>query len=223
MKEFDILRRFRRVGIYGGSFDPFHRGHLAVADALLPEFELDVLVFIPAFHAPHKIRKAPTPAIDRYAMACLATMDRPLMMVSKIEIDAPEQPYSIQTLTRLNTELPGVEIFFILGADSWRDITTWRQWEEVLGLCNHIVVTRPGTTIAFDHVTKAIRKRMVDTRIVGDDPEITPGPKIYITDSVNVDISATFIREKIREGISSWKDDVPDEVAKYIEKYQIYN
>jgi nicotinate-nucleotide adenylyltransferase len=221
--EFDLLRRYKRIGIYGGSFDPIHKGHLAIGHALIPQFDLDLFVFIPAFHAPHKRRKTPTPALDRYAMVCLATNDDPGLFVSKMEINLPERPYSIQTLARLKTELPDSEIFFVIGADSWMEITTWRQWEEVLKLTNQIVVTRPGVTIAFDHVIDDIRERIVDTRVVEEMPQDDRPEKIYITDAVNIDISATLIREKIRESIDSWKDEVPKEVANYIEKYQIYS
>jgi nicotinate-nucleotide adenylyltransferase len=221
--EIDILKKFKRIGVYGGSFDPVHCGHLAIASALLPRFALDILAFIPAFHAPHKKRKLPTPALDRYAMVCLATNDHSVMVVSKMEIESPEQPYSIQTLTRLIAELPDAEIFFVIGADLWMEITTWRDWEKVLTLTNQIVVTRPGVDISFDHVTPEVRERIVDLRMIGS-KAVEPAPeRIYITDAVNVDVSATRIREKIRSGDESWKNDVPEEVAKYIEKYQIYS
>jgi nicotinate-nucleotide adenylyltransferase len=140
-----------------------------------------------------------------------------------MEIDEPEQPYSVQTLTRLRSELPGSEIFFIIGADSWIDITTWHRWEEVLALCNHIVVTRPGFPISFDHVTPAIRQRIVDVRGKSEVPGKHDELKIFVTDAANIDVSATRIRQKIREQNGSWKTEVPEEVAKYIEKYQIYS
>lgn len=222
LDEFDFLRKHKRIGVYGGSFDPVHRAHVAVAGELTKLFELDIFVFIPAFNAPHKRRKAPTPAVDRYTMLCLATNDESLFLVSKMEIDVPERPYSIQTLGRLKSELPESEIFFTTGADSWTDITTWREWEELLLMTNHIVVGRPNIQISFDHVTDRVRERIIDAR--GDRARIasTPGPHIYITDAVNLDISATEIRQKIREGDAGWREDVPKEVANYIEKYQIY-
>lgn len=215
-----------RIAYYGGSFDPPHRGHLAIAHALLGQFNLDEFVFVPAFHAPHKQRKQPTSAYDRYAMLCLATQEDADIRVSKIEIQMPERPFSVETLSLIVTERPADEIFFVMGADSWMEITEWREWEKVLSLTNHIVVTRPGVEIGFSHVTDDVRSRIVDLRKEGEKGTAGEGEKvsrIYVTDTVNVDVSATAIRQKIRESDASWRDDVPDEVAKYIEKYQIYN
>jgi len=214
----------RREAYYGGSFDPVHKGHLAIATTLLQQFELDEFVFIPAFHAPHKLRLLPTSAYDRYAMLCLMTEQEPRLRVSKMEIEMPERPFSVETLTRLNLERPKSEIFFVMGADSWMDIKTWREWETVLTISNHIVVTRPGYEIGFSHVTDAVRDRIVDLRRpgAGSSERSAQERAIYITDSINIDVSATEIRTKIRSGDLTWRDDVTDEVANYIEKYQIY-
>ncbi|MBP7375183.1 MAG: nicotinate-nucleotide adenylyltransferase [Pyrinomonadaceae bacterium] len=224
----------RRVAFYGGSFDPVHNGHVAIAHALITQFNLDEFVFIPAFHAPHKKRKKPTSSYDRYAMLCIVTVNDPNISVSKIEIELPERPYSVETLPRLNSLYPSDEIFFVMGADSWMDITSWREWETVLSLTNQIVVTRPGHPISTDHVTDEIRSRIVDLRSEGPplrsvfshiEQRTTNNQHrtIYLTDSVNLDISATEIRQKIRDLDGSWRSDVPVEVANYIEKYQIYN
>ena len=214
----------RRVAVYGGSFDPVHNGHLAIANTLLERFELDEFVFIPAFHAPHKVRLKPTSAYDRFAMLCLITENMPNISVSKMEVEAPERPYSVETLTRLHTERPTDEIYFVMGADSWMDIRTWREWEKVLSLSNHIVVNRPGYDISFDHVTDEIRERIVDLRRRDKTAfESDKVKRIYITDAVDMDISATEIRKKIRTGDPTWRQDVPAEVAIYVEKYQIYS
>ena len=134
----------KKIAFYGGSFDPVHRGHIAIADKIVELFDPDQFVFIPAFHAPHKRRKVPTSAYDRYAMLCLATQGREEMSVSRMEFDMPERPYSVETLGRLNEIYPDDQIFFVMGADSWMEITTWREWKTVLSLTDHIVVTRPG-------------------------------------------------------------------------------
>jgi nicotinate-nucleotide adenylyltransferase len=164
-------------------------------------------------------------------MLCLATENEPEISVSKMEIEMPELPYSVETLTRLNVERPQSEIYFVMGADSWMEITAWREWEKVLSLSNHIVVSRPGVEIGFSHVTEEIRRRIIDLRSKSrsenqsvSEQTATSGEKsIYITDSVNLDISATEIRRKIRDNDASWLSDVPAEVANYIEKYQIYS
>ncbi len=213
----------KKIAFFGGSFDPVHNGHLAIAHALLKQFGLDEFVFIPAFHAPHKSRLRPTSAYDRYAMLCLVTLDEPQISVSKMEVELPEKPYSVETLTRLNSELPDDQIFFVMGADSWMDITTWREWEKVLSLTHHIVMTRPGIRIGASHVTDEIRSRIIDLRSKPDRELPERGKLIFHTDLVNKGISATEIRRKVREADITWKADVPPEVAIYIEKYQIYN
>ena len=213
----------KRIAYYGGSFDPVHRGHLASGAALIGQFELDEFVYIPAFHAPHKVRLKPTSAYDRYAMLCLATQDEKKQTVSRIEIEMPERPFTVETLARINNERHDDQSFFVMGADSWMDIRTWRDWETVLTMANHIVVTRPGVDVTTNHVTEQIRGSIVDLR--GSNETVHSSDerrRIYLTDAVNLDISGTEIRRKVRDGDASWGDDVTPEVANYIEKYQIY-
>jgi nicotinate-nucleotide adenylyltransferase len=223
----------KRIAFYGGSFDPLHNGHLTIAHELSQIFTLDEFVFIPAFHAPHKKEKRPTSAFHRFAMLAIATNDAPQIKVSKMELDVPERPFTVETLTHLKNELTETEIFFVMGADSWADITTWREWEKVLTLVNIIVVTRPDYEIGFDHITQEIRERITDLRgsdqwsVVSDqlNPKSkiqNPKSKIYITDAVQIDVSATEIRQKIRKKRNDWQRDVPPPVAKYIEKYELY-
>jgi nicotinate-nucleotide adenylyltransferase len=225
-----------KIAFYGGSFDPVHDGHLTIARKLSEIFDLDEFVFIPAFHAPHKKDKKPTSAFHRFAMLALATAADAQIKVSKMEIEAPERPYTVETLTRLKTELADAQIFFVMGADSWQDITTWREWEKVLTMTNQIVVTRPDYEIDFSHVTEEIRERIVDLR--GSQWSITSsqseeknsngqratddGQKIYITDAVQIDVSATEIRRKIRDGADDWQEFLSPEVVKYIGKYGLY-
>ncbi len=215
----------KRIAFYGGSFDPLHDGHLTIARTLTEQFELDKFVFIPAFHAPHKKEKKPTSAFHRFAMIALATNTAPKIEVSKMELELPERPYTVETLTRLKNELTDTQIFFVMGADSWAEITTWREWEKVLTLVNIIVVTRPDYEIGFTHVTDEIRARIVDLRKVEEKNQSripNSESRIYITDSVRIDISATEIRQKIKENADDWQKDVPNEVANYIEKYELY-
>jgi len=223
----DKARKNRRIAFYGGSFDPLHKGHLTIARKLTELFALDEFVFIPAFHAPHKKDKKPTSAFQRFAMLALATNDKPEMRVSKMELDTPEKPYTIETQRKLKRKLKDAEIFFVIGADSWQEIDTWREWEGVLMLTNIIVVTRPGSEISFSHVTEKIRKRTIDLRKsreakTKDQKLKSKEQAIFITDAVNLDISSTEIRRKIRTRENDWDKLVPRAVAKYIEKYELY-
>lgn len=215
----------RRFAFYGGSFDPVHNGHMTIAKTLVKLFRLDEFVFIPAFHAPHKSGLKPTPAFHRYAMLALATNSLSDISVSPMEIELPGRPFTVETLTRLLNEFDAAEIFFVMGADSWNDILTWREWEKVLTMTNHIVVTRPGYPIETEHVTPEIRERIVDLRGLTNEPAFDDSQalKIYLTDAVSVDISATAIRRGIRSGDDAISGNVPAEVAKYLEKYHIYS
>jgi nicotinate-nucleotide adenylyltransferase len=216
----------RRIAFYGGSFDPVHDGHVAISRALIKQFSLDEFVFIPAFHAPHKPHRKPTSPFHRYAMLALATNDIADVRVSTMEVELPEKPYTVETLARLTEKYPGDAIFFVMGADSWMEITTWREWEKVLTMSNHIVVTRPGVEIGLGHITGQIRERVTDLRggVDGVDAAYATDNerKIYISDAVNLDISSTEIRNRIRSDSPDRWAELQQQVAKYIEKYQIY-
>jgi nicotinate-nucleotide adenylyltransferase len=219
----------KRIALYGGTFDPVHTGHIAVAHGLSKLFTLDRVLFIPAYVAPHKRVMNVTPALHRYAMLALATQAEDCFRISTVELDAPERPYTVETLAQMQeTSGHEAQIFFIMGADSWMEIATWREWERVLTLSNHIVVARPGYELSAEHVTPAIRERIVDLR--GQSREQTSreidessGAKIYVTDAVNMDVSATMIRQAVNEGRSAdWLKIVQPSVADYIRKYGLY-
>lgn len=209
------------MAFYGGSFDPVHNAHLTIAERLIDLFDLQKLIFVPAFHAPHKKNLKPTSAYDRYAMLALATSDKEKIEISKTELENPKEPYTIQTLRRLLKEFSDYQIFFVIGADSWQEITTWKNWEEVLTIVNIIVVTRPGYPIVFDHVSEEIRRRIIDVR-GKNQISVSETLKIYVTDIVQLNASATQIRRIIKEGKTDWKNLVPENVARYIVKYGLY-
>src|SRR3712207_1883776 len=109
----------RRIALYGGTFDPVHKGHIAVAEGLSKLFSLDEVVFIPAHVAPHKRDSAVTPALHRYAMLALATQARGDFRVSSVELDKPERPYTWETLSHMREALGcDADVFFVMGADS---------------------------------------------------------------------------------------------------------
>ena len=213
----------RHIAFFGGTFDPVHGGHLIIAKTLVALFGLDRFFFLPAFHAPHKPHSKPTSGYHRFAMLSLATADESKIAVSTLELDHAKSRYSFDTVTELKSIFPNDRIFFVMGADSWMDILTWHRWEELLLLTDHIVMSRPGYEISFDHVSDAVREKIVDVRGEKRSVSINGKPKIYFTDSVHFDISATEIREDISEdSVFNRTGDVPLVVAKYIEKYELY-
>jgi nicotinate-nucleotide adenylyltransferase len=213
----------RKIAFYGGTFDPVHRGHVTIARRLIQLFDLDEFWFLPAYHAPHKAETKPTSGYHRFAMLILATQNEPKIRVSTLELDHATKRYSVDTLAEVTAMSPNDKVFFVMGADSWMDITTWHDWERVLLMTNHIVVTRPGYPIGFDHVTDAVRERIVDVRNEGEAVAASNGFAIYITDAVELDVSATDIRDDIQaDDRLDRVEDVPEAVANYIEKYDLY-
>jgi len=195
----------KRIALYGGTFDPVHIGHVEIARRVLELFEIEKLVFVPAQVAPHKIGRPVTEPIHRYAMLALATQGDPQLVVSTFELDAPDRRYTVDTVEHFQRELgDSSELFFIMGADSWSEITTWRDWERLLTMINHIVVTRPGFESSKSHVGEL-------------------GERVVFTDAVMLDISATNIRRMASEGrYEDLAGLLPGPVLEYIRKYQIY-
>lgn len=218
-----------RVAVYGGTFDPLHRGHLAVATALVEAFALDQLLLVPAAVPPHKRGAAISSPFHRMAMLALATAGLPAVTVSPIELESPERPYTIETLGKLRLLLPASRLFFVMGADSFRDVTSWREYQRLLTEYDVIVAVRPGSQTTelsqpevASHLPAPLRKQVVDLR-GGIRPDIchsTPH-HIYLTDYVAVDISATQVREAAARG-ESLAGLVPTPVADYISKYKLY-
>lgn len=194
----------KRIALYGGTFDPVHLGHMEVARRVSELFEIEKVVFIPAQVAPHKVGRPVTEPIHRYAMLALATQDDPRLLISTFELDAPDRRYTVDTVAEFQRRLgDDTELFFIMGADSWSEITTWREWERLLRMTNHIVVTRPGYEVA--PAPEGLRDR------------------IFFTDSVMKDVSATKIRRfASEERYDELEQLVPRSVAVYIKKYGIY-
>lgn len=214
----------KRIALYGGTFDPVHLGHLEIARKVCELFEIERVVFVPAQVAPHKLGRPVTPPVHRYAMLALATQHDPQLMISTFELDAPDRRFTVDTLAHFLSELDdGSELFFIMGGDSWSEITTWREWQRVLEMVNHIVVTRPGHEITGP---ETVRDRVVDLRSRQVTPNLIDngsGNKIYLTDVVFNDVSSTMIRSSVREGrLSELTQLVSEPVAQYIVKYGIY-
>lgn len=213
----------RRIGAYGGTFDPVHNGHIEVARAVAKIFELDWLLLIPAHRPPHKDARSISDAYHRYAMAVLATLDEPRISVSTIELEAPDKPYSFETVERLKEAYdPRMELFFIVGADSFEEINTWREPDRLLANANLVAVTRPGYEVRISHLSESMRAGIVDLRgglpFKSEDPG---GSRVYLTDCANNDVSSTEIRRRVCAG-ESIDELTPALVAGYVEKYGLY-
>lgn len=199
----------KRTGIIGGTFDPIHIGHLIAAEWAKEAYHLDKVLFVPAGDPPHKDADRVTIAEHRYVMALLATLDNPDFLVSRVEVDRVGKSFTLHTLRALGDDVDeDEELYFIMGADSLAHIKTWYRPEEILSLCQVIVVTRP--TWVFDRIASelgAFYTRFKD--------------RIHRLDIPDLGIASREIRRRVMKG-ESIKYMTPDLVAKYIDNHGLY-
>jgi nicotinate-nucleotide adenylyltransferase len=199
-----------RLGIFGGSFDPVHRGHLVLADSCAEQAALDAVWFVPASHQPLKPTGPQASDADRLAMLRLALADQSRFEVSELEIVRGGVSYTVDTLAAVQAQHPEAELFFLLGADSLADLPDWHRPEEICTLTTLLVVRRAGEAEpnfdALDHLVSAERlERFRDHQV--EMPE-TP-------------ISSSQIRQLIAtEG--AWRKLVSEGVAQHIERESLY-
>jgi nicotinate-nucleotide adenylyltransferase len=199
----------KRIGISGGTFDPIHYGHLIVAEILREKFQLERIIFIPTGLPPHKNLAEVTSAEHRYDMVKGAIVTNPAFEVSRIEIERRGITYTIDTLTALRGIYGAdTQLFYIIGADVVRDITTWKNFEEVFRMCDFIAVLRPEHKIAdFNNTVEYLKSTYM--------------AKIHTADIPLIDISSTYVRERVRNN-KSIKYLVPESVEAYVECNGLY-
>jgi nicotinate-nucleotide adenylyltransferase len=184
-----------RVGVFGGSFDPVHHGHLIVATEAMRALGLEQLRFVPAGQHPFKRDRLVAPADHRLAMLDLAVAGVPGFVVDPQECRRPGPSYTVDTLRALRAALPNASLSLLIGSDAARDFPEWREAEAVRELATVVVLTRPGVA-----------------------PPAGVGLMLPVP---AVDISATVIRQRIRTG-ESIRFLVPDAVARYIAAHRLY-
>jgi nicotinate-nucleotide adenylyltransferase len=236
------------IGLFGGTFDPIHRGHIALAQAAGEQCGLKQVLFVPANVPPHKQNQPLASFFDRYAMVVLATAHEKTFLPSALEApgvtgaaaapgkgarhknhDAPSDAnYSIDTVRRFKKALRKSDrLFFLIGIDAFRDIAKWREPEALFRECEFIVASRPGYSLA--DVANALPEKLRPA------PEVTkpfqkqaatgdlvlPGVMVHLLQGVNQDVSATAIREAASKGKSLARYVDPG-VAEYIKKMGLY-
>jgi nicotinate-nucleotide adenylyltransferase len=192
-----------RVGLYGGTFDPIHLGHLRAAETVREELGLDLVAFLPSAVPPH--RGAPlSPADERLAMARLATAPYPAFAAWDVELRRVGPSYTVETVVTLLAERPGDAFVLVVGADTWPEMTSWREPERLFSLVEVAVVDRPG------YPSTEPRPPFPGARGV----RRVGGPTLGV--------SATAVRERVHEG-RSVRFLVPDAVAGYIAERGLYS
>ncbi len=197
-----------RVALFGGSFDPPHRGHMALARAAVDSFALDLVLFAPAGRQPLKQASTGVSYPQRLAMVALACAEDPRFLISELDAPHPDgRPnYTLDTLTRLQTLYPDAQRFNLAGADSFLTLGRWREPLRLLELAEWIVVSRPGFPLVEPEgllLNEHQRSR------------------IHLLDSVHEDVAATGLRERLRTG-DPCTDLLPPPVSAYIEQQGLY-
>ncbi len=192
-----------RVCLFGGSFDPPHLGHLGIAEYIRDELQFDLILFIPAYIAPHKVKYRITSAEHRLEMLKLALKDRPGLELSDLEIRRRGISYSIDTILQIKKimSLRSDDLYFLIGADSLLDLQTWREPERILTESRLLVAARPDFSI--DNIPENLRGRV----------KFLANPLL--------DISSTQIRQNIKNN-HPVQQLVPDSVADYIARNGLY-
>jgi nicotinate-nucleotide adenylyltransferase len=222
------------IGLFGGTFDPIHRGHLRVARAAADRFKLRETWFIPADIPPHKQKSPLTSYFHRYSMVALAVANEPDFLPSLLEAPEPEAhmerrpSYTIDTIRKVKADLRrGDRLYFLIGIDAFSDIAKWYKSEELLQECEFIVAARPGYSLndVGCCLPRDIRPPLKELKKYRNDsrngslrlPRIT----IHLLPDTHEDVSATQIRAAMRKG-RDLSELVPDTVADYIRKEGLY-
>ena len=214
----------KKIGIYGGTFDPIHHGHLALARAAKERFELGRIHFVPANVPPHKQSRAVTPYFHRYAMVALACSDhadfRPSLAEAPAEGAPPHAFYTIDTVRRYRREHPDDHLFFIVGADQFLEIPTWKNYEALLDSCDFIIASRPG--FRLDALRLVLPPEKLG-RTPSSDPNkiVLRKSVVHLLTTVSSHISSTEVRNRLthRQNIHRL---VPATVEDYIRGQALY-
>jgi nicotinate-nucleotide adenylyltransferase len=193
----------RRIGLFGGTFDPPHLGHLCIALWALVRLRLDEVVFIPAGQPPHKIGRAVTRASHRLAMTRLAVKGLPGFSVSTLEIRRRGPSFTVDTLRAFHAAHPRAKLYLILGADGLAEFRTWHEPAEIARRAVLAVAARPGS-------------RRSHARHPG-----VPASRVAWLDNPTMSVSSSAVREQARRGLSL-EHAVPPAVARYIERHHLY-
>jgi nicotinate-nucleotide adenylyltransferase len=185
--------RLKKIGIYGGSFDPIHHGHLILAREALETLELAEVIFVPAAQSPHKPARPAANAEARWGMLAVAIAQESSFSASRLEIDRPPPSYSIDTAEQLRAKQADAEFFFLVGEDNLPQLPTWHRFDELRRLVQFVVLDRSGVSVAEDY--PVVRRK--------------------------IDISATTIRNRVASG-QSIRYLVPEAVEQIIRRENLY-
>jgi nicotinate-nucleotide adenylyltransferase len=219
-----------RIGLFGGTFNPIHRGHLRAASEVIKRFNLDQIYLIPAALPPHKTSGQVAKADDRLAMINLAIADLPGVTVSDVELNRPGPSYTIDTIRHFKLTLAkGARIYLIMGLDAFLEIHTWKSHQDLLEEIAFIVLARPDEKYPDTRQTWGILEAYIKSTLSADHQfdaqharySLEGKQPIYVCDIEALDISSTKIRQKVKRK-QRIEDFVTPEVADYIRLKGLY-
>lgn len=211
-----------RIGIFGGTFNPIHLGHLRSAEEVCEAHKLDRVLFIPSATPPHKHGSQLATASDRLAMVRRAIAGNPRFDVSRIEIDRRGRSYSVDTLEALRAAQPAVRFAFILGVDAFREVSTWMDYQRIFSLCDLIVISRPDYELAaLNSLLPVAARRQFCYRRERTVLEHRSGHRIVFQPVTDLAISASDIRHRLGKR-QSIRYLVPPSVERYILAKRLY-
>jgi len=213
----------RRVAIFGGTFDPFHNGHLRMAVEVLEGLSLAGLFLVPAARPPHKPSRPMASAEDRFAMASAAVSGIEAISVLDLELRREGPSYSLQTVREISEGNPGRDLLFLIGADAFAEIATWHRYGELIAACDFLLLPRPGVAPGA-LFPPGIRIEPEENRCYnqqGCTYRLPGGRRLLCPVLPVLDISSRAIREKVRQG-RSLRGLVPPEVERYITDHGLY-
>lgn len=219
----------KRIGIFGGTFNPIHLGHLRAAEEVYESLKLDKVLFIPSHISPHKLSWHVPPAEKRLKMVELATMGNPHFGFSDVELRRAGPSFTIDTLRYFTSMHPDWEFHFLLGSDLFREIETWKEWTSLFETANFVVLLRPGYTEKSLYKIPGGVKSLFKRRKIGEKSRDLvaiyehPSTKLLrILRITGIELSSTRIRDLVSAG-KSIKYLVTDEVEEYIIGNKLYS
>jgi nicotinate-nucleotide adenylyltransferase len=199
-----------RVGVFGGTFDPIHHGHLILAEQAREQGRLDEVWFVPAFRPPQKAGEAITRFDQRVEMLALAIAGNPVFRIDELEKERPGPSYSVDTLAELHARHPGTDFFLLLGGDALVDLPTWREPQRLLGYATLLVMARPGLTLMTGD---ELRGRL------GLPPDAPA--RVEVVQSPRIEIASRDLRRRAAAGLSL-RYFLPRAVEVYIAEKRLY-
>lgn len=196
-----------RVGLMGGSFDPIHLGHIAIAGEARDALQLSHVLFLPSGRPPHKAHLGASPA-QRLEMTRLAVEPLPWAQASNVEVCRQGTIYTVDTLQILSSQHPEAAFYYIIGADTLLDLPNWRNTQKVCTLCRFICLHRPG--VADEAIGTAL-----------EDLRSRYGAQVHLVPASGPDISSTEVRRRVARGQST-EGLLPGAVRAYIDRENLY-